>query len=226
MPAYNTSPLAAPPVLLQEGLPTYLYGSLANNQAPTRLQITAVSATSTILTYYVTVLEGNIPAVGNLLTVSAVTTDAQFNITNGAITAVTITAATGIGTITYTSSGLNTYGKTTDSGYGLVPVPEVSETIANGKSIPCATQWAELGTLPHNRIAQVTFPTIPTTGTVYLQESINNIDAEYSDIATVATVAAGVVTGGFAEVQAVAGRFYRFRYASLAGSGKIIAKII
>src|ERR1700677_2222571 len=116
MPAYNKSPFADIPRKLIPGQPVYLLGSWPKTIAPTRFQVSAVAATSsTAAVYTVTINEGNIPVVGALLTVKGTATQSgAFNVTNAVISAVSITASTGQGTITVTTTGLTTVGTTAD----------------------------------------------------------------------------------------------------------------
>ena len=74
----------------------------------------------------------------------------------------------------------------------------------------------------------VTFPSLPTAATVTLQQAIRDIAAEYTDVATVATVVTGAQQGGpTTSVSLQRGYFYRFHVSGVSGGTNptIIAKI-
>ena len=65
MPAFNTAPVP-PPALLTPGVPFYVLGSQL--PGPTcRMMITNNSVTSNVVTLTVLIVEGNTPAVGDLV---------------------------------------------------------------------------------------------------------------------------------------------------------------
>lgn len=226
MPAYTSLP-GAKIGLLTSGLPAYCFGGFADNVSPTRMTVSNVALTTNVATLTVQVIEGNIPAVGSLVTVTGTqSTSGLFNVSQVALTGVTIDATSGAGTITFALTHANV-GTAPNSGLAVVQTPETSEAIANGSSVAWSAPFQPSQLNQGRSIkAVVSFPTIPTTGTVTLQEAIVNQDSEFSGIATVASVAGGVVTGGTADVTGTPGRFYRLNYASLAGSGLIIGKLL
>jgi hypothetical protein len=181
LPPYIATPAGNSPVpMLLRGVPGYAFGSFARTQQNTLLQVTAVARTGGTATLTVTVREGNIPAVGSLLTTTGLATSA-FNVTNQALTAVSITASTGQGTIQFSLAG--TTSTTPDAGQGYVPVPEVGETLANGTSQAFAVQEVPEGDDNGLTITWATaYPSAPSTVTMALQGAIDNIDSQYATL--------------------------------------------
>lgn len=94
MPAYANNPFT-PPQLVQKGVPCYLLGSLNFHQANTRMLVTNSALTSNVATLTVQIVEGEIPAIGSLISVQQTQAGSgAFNVSRAAITAVSITAAT------------------------------------------------------------------------------------------------------------------------------------
>jgi hypothetical protein len=181
LPPYITNPSGNNPVpMLLRGVPGYAFGSKAATQQNTLLQVTAVARSGGTATLTVTMREGNIPAVGSLLTTTGLATSA-FNVTNQALTAVSITASTGQGTVQFALAGTTT--TTPDAGQGYVGVPEVSETLANGTSQAFAVQEVPVG---DTNGLTVTWTTViagaPATVTMTLQAAIDNIDSQYASL--------------------------------------------
>src|ERR1700751_1566949 len=84
------------------GTPAYFYGSLDTHAQDTLMQVTNVALTSNVATLSVLVRPGNIPIVGNIISVKGTTnTSGLFNVTRAVLPGVTITAATGVGTVTF-----------------------------------------------------------------------------------------------------------------------------
>jgi len=190
------------------------------------MNITSGSASGTVATIVGTVIEGNIPTVGQLVTVAGCS-NATFNVTNIAIASVSAAATpdAGVYTITYAlSSSVIANGPLT--GLAMAPQIEIGETLANGASAAIALQ-ANIG--PNNGQVvrfDVTFPTIPTTGNVDIQTAAIDVDSEYVLLTTIATVAASTVTGQTFVQPDLRANFVRFNVSTLAGSGKIIAKVL
>ena len=229
MPSYNTSPFAAPPEALIPGKPAYCFGSFPQDVGPTLLNVTAVASSSTVLTYYVTLNAGNLPVTPyGKLTVYGLATDAQFNVTNATITAVTLNATTGAGTITVTSTGYNVYSKTADGGSAQIPQPEVGETFANGSSAAKGVQYSsqfQMEQTTQALAAVVNVTGAPTAGTIVLQGAIINQDSEYANLGTI-----GATTNPTGGSLNFVGKynFYRFNISGVAGgtAPKIVAKIV
>lgn len=231
MPLYNASPFAVVPVKLIPGRPAYLLGSFKDTVAPTRLLVTSCTSSTTIGTYGVTITEGNVPAVGSLLTVQGATTNTQFNQTNVAIASVTAVNAA-IGTYTLTTSGsYSTVSVSVDTGVGLVPQPEVGDTLVNNSfSIPCGLPYTTPNTSdsPAQQLQlEVNFPTLPTGVTVAFQVAMTNTPATQwqTAVANVVTVATGTATYGTTQWSGKA-LFGRYAITGLSGSGSIVGKVV
>jgi hypothetical protein len=205
MPPYDPTPFANnnPVLMLIPGNPAYAYGSKNTLRPIGRLAVTSVAIASNVATVGVKQIEGNIPAVGDLITVTDTTTDSgAANVNNIALTAVSINATTGIGTITYPATGTN-QATTADVGMAFAQVPEVGETLVVGKSRAMAIQntkgqgygisWA------------YTCPSAPSTIAIQLEGAINENDAEYAIIGTSQTT-----TSGYNEITATVPELVNF----------------
>lgn len=228
MPPYNSAP-GNPQSLLTSGVPAYCFGSFNDRVDNTKMQVTNVAITSNVATLTVAIHRGNIPAVGSLISVQGVpTSSGAFNVTQVPLTGVTIDAVTGIGTVTFALTHADVV-SVASSGTARVQVPEVAEALVNGSSVawsvPVQSAIPDQGRALK---AAVSFPSIPTTATVTLQEAIFNQDSEFQDMATVASVTAGTVTGNQTTVGPTPGRFYRLHASSVTGgtSPTIIGKLL
>jgi hypothetical protein len=190
VPAWTNDPRVPIP-LLTPGIWGYSAGSRPSGPN-TRMLITANAIATDVATLYVTMIEGNIPAINDTLYVYATANSAgAFNTTTGVtITGVTIVAATGVGTITYALTA-STQGKTNDTGYAISVIAEVPEV-----STP-STAYQALA-LPHITPAQapnssisiyVTYPSAPASISWSLQVALNNVAAEFIDIISGETTA-------------------------------------
>lgn len=220
---YQNSPINKTVRSLTPGYPAYLFGSLNLLVAPTKMRVTSVTVASTVVTLGVAVVEGNVPVAGQLVSVAYTTSDGgKANVTNVAISDVTIDAITGAGTISYTAVTSPPIGDqvlTADSGEALAPQAEVGEALVNGASQEIAIQ---ANTGPNNGRTirfDVSFPSIPTTATVIAQSADLNLDSEYYDISAtpVATVAGGVVSGGSSQFSMERSCFVRVIVSSVTG---------
>lgn len=240
MPTMNLSGFAPLPVVALSGVPTYFYGSLATDTQDTLLQVTNVAATGGTATVSVYVRAGNIPIVGNLISIAGTqTSSGLFNVSSAPLTNVTINATTGIGTVQFALVG--TVGSVADSGQALVPIQEVPETLAANTSVPVYVPSQEPNDMGTKSITTaVTFPTMPTTATVKLYSAINlpknlpgSAGSEWTLDGVVATVAASAQTVGplftydtGANTAALAGRFFCLQVTGVTGSGTIAAKLV
>ena len=229
---------AAAPVAVS-GRPAYFYGSLAEDQQDTRAQITSVACTSNVATIGVTILQGNVPIVGNLLWVQGTATaSGAYNVSAVAIASVTaVNAALGTYTLTYacTTANLPT---TADAGVALIPVQEVAETVAANTSVAIYTPSQEPRDSGTRTITvAVTFPTIQaTTGaaTVTLYTAMNNngylpgaSGSEWTSMGVVGTLAAGAATkSGLVTFTTPAGRWFCLQTTSVTGTNSIVAKML
>ena len=183
MPPYPTNTALRPPLMLQPGVPGYAFGSWNANTPTTLMQVTHVSLTSDVATVTVLVREGNIPAIGSLISISGTTTaGGVFNVSNVAITGVSIAAATGIGTITFALTNADVPGAD-DAGQAYVPVPEVGEALSNVASQQFGVQ-EDIGMNQNGRTVtwSTSFPTAPSSITATLQASLFDIDGQYHSV--------------------------------------------
>lgn len=234
MPLYNTSAFAPLPEVAIPAKPAYFFGSNPVDTDDTYLRITNVSANGTTATVTGTIYRGNIPVVGQLITVQNTKTNTALNGTF-TLTAVSVTAATGVGTFSYASS--QTVSSTPDAGMAIIPIQETSETLQNGNSVAIYVPSNELRDLGQRNITvAVTYPTLPTAATVAVYTAISNTDnpSEWTSMGTVSTVAGSAVTvptnassnGGVTTVTVPSGRFVRLNVSGVSGTGTIIAKMV
>lgn len=190
MPPFITAPPQITPRRgFTGGLPAYSAGSFAFGQAPTKFYVTNVTASGATVTLGVKLIEGNIPAVGSLITVvGTVVGGALVNVTNVALTAVSITAATGLGTVQYASTA-PLLAQTNDGGMAIVSVPEVGDTLA--------VQKFQQFTLDPDGGYGITWswstPSAPATLALQLEAAINDNDAEYTIVGTSQTTLSGTI---------------------------------
>jgi hypothetical protein len=233
---YQSTPFKPQPALLTAGKPEYVFGSYNDRTPDTRLVVTSVACTGNVATLGVTVLEGNIPAIGSLITVQGTASAAGvYNVTNAALTAVNITASTGVGTVSFALTTAN-LATSTDGGIADTPQPEVGETI--GASAGTAAGYASVPVAkPFNNpnidqseviMVAVSFPVLPKACSVVLEEALIDRDTEYSAVATVANVSNSVAGGSVVTPTAieVSGKFYRLKVYGLVGTGTIVGKIL
>jgi len=129
MPKYSASPFNAIQMALP-GRPAYVWGGFNDSVAPTKMLVTNVALTTNVATLNVTVVEGNIPAVGSFITVTGTQqASGSFNVTAVALASVTINATTGIGTVTFALTHANVT-SIADAGIAIVPQPVTFETVA------------------------------------------------------------------------------------------------
>lgn len=200
MPVYDATGLGPTPKLLLPGEPGYLFGSLPYDQAPARFTVTNVALTSNVATVTIQIEQGNIPAVGNLVSIRATTsTGGIFNVTNAVLTGATITATTGAGTITFALTHADVV-SAADTGYGIIPVAETAEALIPTGGVVTTAPLAIARNQAHTNVERtincyVSFPSLPTTATVTLQGAIRDYDSEYVAMGSaIATVTGGVLT--------------------------------
>jgi hypothetical protein len=233
MPQYVKSPFKQVPALLIAGIPYYVFGSFDDKSSPTTGNVISNSAVTTTgtLTYMTT--QGNVPSVGDLITVVGTANSAGvFNVTNASIA--TVSAAndangfqSGVVTVTYTINSTS-QGTTADGGQVIIPRSELGEALVNNTAtVPVAVPSTQLMANQSKTVnATVKFTGNPTTATAYLQGAIFDVDSEYEDLGII-TNAGSPTTGPTLEVADSAYRFYRVRFANVTGgaSPKAIAKI-
>jgi hypothetical protein len=193
MPQYRTQPdtTNTPVQMLIPEQPAYAFGSKNISRPTVKMSVTSVAVATNVVTLGVTLMEGYIPAVGDLITVVNTATDSGgANVVNVALTAVTITALTGKGTVTYAATASD-QAKTADVGMAYVAVPEVAEALTAIKSRAFAIQ---------NTIGRgygITWaydcPSAPSTLAIQLEGAVNDVDGEYTIIGASKTTTSGWV---------------------------------
>ena len=187
------------------------------------MKVTRSSLTSNVATLTVQVVEGNTPAVGDLVTVTGTSsTGGIFNVTNVALTGVSITASTGAGTITFALTHADVTGAA-DSGDAYTPVPEVSEALGNNASQ--AFGVPEVSGANQNGLTitwSTVFPTNPTACSMSLQGALYDVDSQYATLDTSTSL-----TGEVRQYTLTRFRFLRLKASGVTGSSpKVVAKIM
>lgn len=236
MPAWNNDPLNAV-LSLTPGVPAYSAGSLP--PGPTgRFIVTSTAVATNVVTLTGALIEGNIPAVGDLIYVHATTRNAGgLNTSVGiAITAVSINAATGVGTISYAKTTAN-LGTLADPGYAEITASEVAETLNFStayRAFAVPHNVAGVGANPSFTLT-VNFPSAPGAIKASLQAAMRNVDAEFVPLIKDVTAAGTFSDSGVPAQEAATGQFWPgawnfVRYADTGSSGgsspTVIAKIL
>lgn len=99
MPLYSASP-SQTIRLAKPGTPAYLFGHFSDVGAPTRFLINQVSGQGHTATVKGIITEGNLPKVGDLITIEG-SRLSHFNVVAAPVTAVNINPKTGIGSISF-----------------------------------------------------------------------------------------------------------------------------
>ena len=222
MPKYLVTPLDGIPPMLLPGIPGYSFGSFNPDLPTTRMQVTSVALTSNVATLSVVMVEGNIPAVGSLISVRGTQkAGGAFNVSNIALTGVSIVALTGIGTVTFALTHADVT-STPDAGAADVPVPEVAEAMTNSTGLQLTMQPAS--GLPNNsRDVEWTIltPSAPASFSAALQVADTDAEADYSTIDTSTAV-------GSRQVAGVRANFIRIKLSSVVGGTlpTVIGKVL
>ena len=225
MPAYIVTPLDGIPPMLLPGIPGYSYGSFNPDLPTTRMQVTSVAITSNVATLGVQMVEGNIPAVGSLISVrGSQTASGAFNVSNVALASVTIDKITGAGTVTFalTHADVATDSSSAAAGAADVPVPEVAEAMTNSTGLQLTMQPAS--GLPNNSrdlLWDIETPSAPSSFSAALQVSETDVDGDYTTIDTATAV-------GSRQVAGVRANFIRIKITAVSGgsSPTVIGKIL
>lgn len=221
MPPYQNSPTGNVPVqLLQPGIPSYAYGSLPTGPV-CRLLVTSTARLSGTATLQVRIVEGNIPAVGDLITVKATTRAAGvFNVTNTAITAVSISALTGIGSIQFAITA-GTTADGADPGYGAIPITQLAEAMTAAASTAAFALPSNADSAGTTVTWSMAYPVAPGAVNVSLQASLIDLDSEYSSVDTSTSV-----SGEERFITLTNFRFLRLKTNSISGASNGIGKIL
>jgi hypothetical protein len=226
MPPYITVPFGITPRRgFTAGLPCYCAGSYAYGQQDTRMYVTSVAVAANVVTLGVKMVEGNIPVLSALTAFKAWVTGtvvggAPVNVAGVALTAVSINAATGVGTITYPATTGN-LATTPDGGQVIIPVPEFAELLAVAK-----LQQFTLDPMGGYGITMTwsTALSAPATLALQLEGAINDADAEYGIIGVSQTTLSGILIATVPQDI----RFVRVNVTAFTGgaSPSLIAKLL
>ncbi len=177
------------------GIPAYAFGAFDYTSAGMVATITNVALTSNVATVTMTIKEGNIPTTSQLISVKSDNT--IFNVDSAAITGVSFTAATGVGTVTYAVTHANVT-SVAATGTASAPVAPTTDVFANGASVPICIQDNTGPEEGRTLRATVTIPSLPTAGVVKIQTAVGDpsVASNYVDLGTVATVTGSALTGG------------------------------
>lgn len=229
MPAYIKSPFKPAPTLMVRGTPSYLWGSWNDKTGDTFGYIISTSGNGVTSTVVFNITQGNVPIVSALskpliTIVGTQNAGGAYNVVNAPILSIVVTNA-GVATVTFLGTGNSA--SAPDSGQVDIPQPEVAEVLVAAASVPLAMAFVmSQNNQEKDVIAVVSMPTLPTTAIITLQQAEKDQDPEYADVATIASVAGGVLTGGQFSIDQMGGRFYRFNTTNVTGpAASIIAKL-
>jgi hypothetical protein len=186
MPFYQTDP-SYQRKALNPGQIAYLFGKYNDRTPPTAMSVTSVATAANVATLGVIIRDGLIPVVGALITTKAIPNAAGvYNVSNIALTAVSINSTTGVGTVSFalTSANLSTAAA---SGSAIVPQPIVGDSIATGnKSEQRAVPSYQAGNRQHG-LSWFTQPggtVSPSAVSISLQIADVDLDSEYTTVDT------------------------------------------
>lgn len=185
MAVYSDSPFQSYPMIVP-GSPIYLFGGFNDKVGPTVMQVSNVALTSNVATLTVQVTSGNIPANGSFISVQGTqNTSGLFNVTNVALTGVTINATTGAGTVTFALTHANV-SSTADSGQAIVPQPVTYTSVSvNDKSIAVAIADSPQGKSIQGIGIEVNWATGTSAGTVAVQCANTRLDSEFQTVSSI-----------------------------------------
>lgn len=182
MPAYSSTGFQ-PQKLINPGQPAYSIGSFDDKQATCKFNISKVAVATNVVTITGVIVEGNIPAVGQLISIQGLQSNSgAINVSNVALTGVTITSSTGAGTMTFSLSTAN-LSTTNDGGQALIKVAEINEDVGQGAYIGQAFALASYVGIPSQGRAitwMYSWGTAPTSSvTIALEgaEKLGDFDA-------------------------------------------------
>ena len=211
------------------GMPSYLLGSFNDKTSDTRGPVLTDEGNGTTSTVVFQILDGNIPLVGALVYIQgSANASGDYNADGATILTVSTTAA-GVCTITFAGSGDSS--SAADTGMVIIPQPEIGENLVEGASSPCAMPYNNVvANLNQALTAVISCPSLSgspaASATVYLQQAVKDMDSEYQDVALIATISGGEISGSpQATVDPTLGRFFRFYVDDVEGTGTIVAKL-
>ena len=217
MPAYITNPLDGVPPMLLPGVPGYSLGSFNADTPDAKMLVSKVAINgSNVATLTVQLVEGNIPAVGSLISVRGTQTTTSggapnFNVSNVALTAVSIDPLTGAGTVSFALTS-TTIATTPDAGEAVVKVPEVAESITGGKKGLQFSMQSVSGLASNSRDVSwaLATPSAPASFSATLEVADVDRESEYTAIDTATAV-------GVRQVIGVRANFIRINFGTVSG---------
>lgn len=252
MSAYIKSPYKPVPTLLVQGRPEYVLGSWNDKTGPTLGNIISDSAVTTTATLTFSVVSGNLPAVGSLITVVGAANSANLNVTNAQILTLVSTPA-GVVTITYAITSSTIASGTPDGGQVIIPQPELGDILT---AFPASSVPVVCPSSPGNQSGKSLSATVKlplqqlgvsstlTAVTVLIQGANFDEDGQYNTIGTLTaagtsaggpntydwqsgqglTAAPGALSSGSVNLPNF--RFYRLQVSGAAGSGPVVGTIM
>jgi hypothetical protein len=222
MPSYSNNPLQRIKLALP-GTPVYVWGSQNERISPTKMTISNVALASNVATLTVQVIEGNVPVVGQLVTVTGTqTASGAFNVTAVAIASVSVNATTGAGTITLALTHADV-SSTADSGLAVAPVPLTFEAVStNGNSEAVALPMAQDGKALSGFSVEVVWATGTSAGAVSVQVTDDNSNGgDYETISQIIYPSTRYDPAG------LSAQFVRLQLSTaLVGSSTIVGRIL
>ena len=218
MPAYNSAPYAGNNNIRQM-VPGHLEYAFGTRPPKSGLAaITTIAANGTTATVGVTLRSGNIPRVGDLVTIQGCPNN-NFNVTNAALTGVTIDSVSGIGTIQFALA--QTVSTTASSGAVYIQPIATPEAVTNNEASR-AFAIPQEGPQPKNRTIamQVHYSTAPSAATITLQGSNVDNDSDYSDLIQTTTLSTDLLEITFQNL-----RFVRAKVTGLTGTPTVVVTI-
>lgn len=197
MPPYNYAKtgIVSAPQQCVPGLPAYLLGSFNRLVPPTKMTVTSVALSGTTATIGVLVIEGQIPTAGQLVSIAGAV-PSYFNVTNAPILSVSAATSPDLGVYTITFSLTNSGIVTTISpGLAIAPQVEIGDALVAEASSAASLQANVNPAQGRSVRFDVTFPVLPGAAIVYAQSADLDIDSQYTNLGTVASVVGGVVQG-------------------------------
>jgi hypothetical protein len=178
------------------------------------MQVTTTARAASVATIGVKILEGEIPLVGSLISIIGTTQAAgAFNVTNIALTVVTIDPVSGVGTVQF-AIGAGTTVQAADFGTAMVPTPEEAEALTNTASQAFAVpEPAGSNTNPKTITWSTAYPTAPASVSMLLQGSLFDIDSQYQTLDTSTST-----TGEERVFTSTAFRFLRLKATNVTGA--------
>jgi hypothetical protein len=185
MPSFNASPFGPNPTLLLPGQAGYSWGSFSDRVPTTKLFVlTSACNGSGHGTITANIWEGTLPTTSQLISTHGLTRVAD--VTNAAIVSVAQNATTGVVTIVYALAGSAVLAGT-DTAMVLVPQVEVPEAMPSAPQAGAAFalgSFAGLNTNGRTIAWKTSFPSAPSSVTMYLEAAIQNVNAQYQVLDT------------------------------------------